>query len=1484
MKRSARIAAWIGIGLLAGIALALVAVMVLTRTEFGMERARRFALGWLDERIEGELTIGRIGGSGLLGGVTLYDVAIDDPKGRPFLRVDSARVAYNWRTLLGGDIALERVWLFDPEVYLEQLPGDSIWNFEYVFPDTTPGSSESGRSLVMFEDARIVNGIAVLRQPIDAPIEADDTARTMYEEMPGGLLRTMRLEIANARLDRVIWETPFEPGKLFDIRELSGRAFIWRDPLVVNALRGRLTLRDSITAFDVPQLELPDSRASLIGRIVSSEGKNRLDIQVNGEQLRFSDLQWLYPKLPAEGGGNATLRIQTLPDGTLFLAQNATLFAPGTRVAGTFGIVMGENPYFTQVDLRASPLDVELIEQMLPGVLPVEGLLVGTIEVSGPISALETSGDMRLSSGPSSGSGVRWSGTVDARDGLRPRELRADLTTVDAGLLARLAPRLDLPGRVSGRIETRSTSTGIGFTADLEHRLPAQMPTRIEGAGSLAGDGAFDVQVNAFSTTLEQLAAHYPALDDLRGEVSGPVRVRGTLQDLTVEARLATAGGPLDVDARLQRDSIAHYTGTATAPAFELGQIVAGAPDARISGTLGFDISGGTARALRGTLRADIDSAALVGVALVGTRGAPLASIAGNLSNGVFHIDSARAVTDAVAFEATGSIGVAADAYGEVDLTARSSSLTPLEEQLLGPPDPTEDETRLDGRLDANGTLRGSLSAFDLDAEARLERLVVSGNAAARTQARITGRALGTDHARLQTTLRADDVTLFGHHADSARIDIDVMGAHTAVHAQAESADEALRLAGGLGSAGDTLTVRIDSLVLGKGNAAWALRAPLLAERVRSAFDIQPFVLAAARGGAALTGGGRIAWGRNSIGEPVDFRVGLDNVPMHELLHLLRTEVGADGVISGNVLVQGTTDAPSIDVGVTLRQFAYNDATLDSVTGTLRYADQLLRTDLQAARDGSSALALNGTVPIDLRLVPVTERALEQPLQLRLTANEFPVAVALGVVDGFQEVEGRIDGRLEGAGTTRNPRLAGELHVANTAFTFVPLGVRYRDVNGTVAVVRDLILDVEATARAGDTRARTGPAVLRSQLGSAIVTGTVDFAQTTDPSFNLLLRADELLLTKRHDVELVATGDARLQGRYRRPEVSGDIRIESGALYLDELYRQYLVVGLDSPLLFEVVDTSLVSVRQVLPASENPFMRNVLVRDLHVTVGRDSWLRSRDLNVAVTGELDVDFDRQQEDIRLRGTLQAERGTYNLYYPPFTRRFTVREGTVDFPGTPGVDPNLAITAVYRAPRANDEPIDVLAQVTGTLQTPRVRLASDEQPPVSESDLASLLFFGVPTSGLNLGNTNLARASERSSVASFGLQALAPSVIGSLASGLQSIGQTYGLVDYVGLTATEGTVGTQQTGVFAGWLANTRIELGRYITPQLFVAYTQRLADPANSAGWRLEWEINPTISAELFLEDRFAREPDFGFTESAALRKVYGFFLFREWTY
>jgi hypothetical protein len=383
-RRAARYAL---MALAALVVLLLVVVVVLTRTQFGGERAGRLALDQVRGAITGELEVERITAGRVLQGVMLHGVTLHGPDGRLFLAADSARLAYRLRTFLSGSFVFDRLILHGPEVVIERLPGQEQWNYERIFAgDTTAAPDTAGARIVLLEDLLVDDGLVFVRMPWqpEGPVSPEDTARLILEEVPGGLVRTMRFEALSARLPRIVWEAPGSRTRLIEVGELVTRAYIWETPMHVEALEGVLTMRDSLLAFEAPRARLPSSELALRGTVIVGE-ENLYDIQIDGRELAFSDFQWLYPRLPQEGGGAMQLRIHTRDDGsTLWLARDARVQTSGTEMAGSFGVVTGDSLYFTNVELDASPVDVDLLLRLLPMDMQLEGLLVGGLEVESP--------------------------------------------------------------------------------------------------------------------------------------------------------------------------------------------------------------------------------------------------------------------------------------------------------------------------------------------------------------------------------------------------------------------------------------------------------------------------------------------------------------------------------------------------------------------------------------------------------------------------------------------------------------------------------------------------------------------------------------------------------------------------------------------------------------------------------------------------------------------------------------------------------------------------------------------------------------------------------------------------------------------------------------------------------------------------------------------------------------------------------------------
>jgi hypothetical protein len=714
------------IGLLAGLAVATLVVVVallwLTRTEAGVETAGQYVVERLRGSVNGELEVGGIRSRGLLRGVTLDGVRITGPDGRLFLQADSARLAYHLRTLLGGDISFDRLTLYRPEIHLERLPGQEDWNFEIIFPADPDRETDN---IVLIQDATIHDGFVALRLPLLPEAGGPPPGeRVVLEEVPGGTVRLLRFEALNGRLPRILWQAPEMQGRVVQIGRLSGRAYLWDTPADIRELRGTLTLRDSIVTFRAPHVRLPDSELSALGQIVLGEGQFRYDVEATSERVAFRDFQWLYPLLPGEGGGSLRFRMQTQERGNiLWLAENARISTPGTELAGSFGVVTGDTLYFANVDLRASPLDLELLQRLLPMELPVEGLLIGTLEVDGPLSSLRTRGDLlyrSLADGRPAESAVRWAGVLQAGAPWTVQGLEADLRAVDLAQVAALVPALRLRGVASGLVRLDgSLSNGLRVGGDLalEHAT-GRSAMRGEGALLLApGRSRLDLDLHAETVALSLLSDQYPALSRLAGDAGGSIRLTGPLSDLRVDAELLTQAGEITVDGRLDLEGVdAAFGADGRVADFRLDRLVAGLPETFVTGD--FELAGDlrSLAHMEGHFVLNVDAGRMAGVEVRGGR------MRGTLADGLVLVDTMVVVSTAGRVDAAGTFGLVPGRTGTLQVAVIAETLASLEPVLFtgpGPDDVSLTGPRVAGYVAASGTLTGSLARWDAQAAPR---------------------------------------------------------------------------------------------------------------------------------------------------------------------------------------------------------------------------------------------------------------------------------------------------------------------------------------------------------------------------------------------------------------------------------------------------------------------------------------------------------------------------------------------------------------------------------------------------------------------------------------------------------------------------------------------------------------------------------------------------------------------------------------------
>jgi hypothetical protein len=408
---SFRLLSWGLGGLALGVALAFLALNLVARTGPGHEWVLGTTLDALGKGIRGgRLSVERISGN-LFEGARLYGLRIVDAEGRTFLHADSADAEYDVRTLLSPRIVVDRLTLYHPEIWAFQLPGDSLWNYQHIFAaDTAPRDTTRVQEerLAVFGRVRIVDG----RAKVELPFTADstlppreqrrmlaaslaDTSPVVVRRAAGGYLRTIDL----VRLNGVFHDVRFAPGSRtgsrFPIDSLSGDIHFFRRPVQIRQVRGTVALLDDRVEFDAPVMRLPASKLVASGvicmnrrspqcqRAVPGDQLPYYDVAFRGDTVAFRDLQWLYPRFPGDARGAMRLLVETRPEGTMFLVRDADLRTRRMRARGNFGMIAGDTLRFVDVDLAVSPVDVRAVERMLPDGLPVRGLVLGGVRITG---------------------------------------------------------------------------------------------------------------------------------------------------------------------------------------------------------------------------------------------------------------------------------------------------------------------------------------------------------------------------------------------------------------------------------------------------------------------------------------------------------------------------------------------------------------------------------------------------------------------------------------------------------------------------------------------------------------------------------------------------------------------------------------------------------------------------------------------------------------------------------------------------------------------------------------------------------------------------------------------------------------------------------------------------------------------------------------------------------------------------------------------
>ena len=1379
LRRILQVVALVGTLLVGVVAFAL----IVSQTPWFRDWLRRYIVRESKQYLNGELTIGRLGGN-LLFGVTVSDVAVD-VSGERVVAAKGVEVDYSVFQFISKGVVLNEIKLVEPVVNLER-DGDG-WNIRrLVRRQEREADREGPRKPIELQSIEIADGHLTI---------ADHVGADGYE-LPK-VIDDLDLKASYAY-------EPVHYSVVIDRASLRTAS----PQLALTELTGKLAVRDDNLYVETMAIRTAESSVTVDGVVENYLGTPVLKVTTTGT-LSLPEIGRVFP-----AAGQYALH----PRFNVRASGPADSLALDLDVQSEAGHVRGQ----LTTDVKAPDLGAR-------GSVDVERLNLAPL-LKNPAQPSDITGraeiDLRFASAPSStpvvdriGGSFTFRGPAVAAAGYQGRDVKA------TGTFARGRINLDARAAAYG-----GTGTAKGFVT-----LPA--------AGRAV---AFDLRGRADHVDLRNLPVRL-GVPQLATDISAAEyhvagsgsNVSGTavLNESTVESATVTDGTTAEFKTGADGVSYAARGRVLHLNVQRIGQVMRIAAldkptyDSRLNGE--FDVSGSVPRrtpgstasrtgeitlAVRGTLRDStimggrlpqlayttrlVKGALSVGAdgrfegfnpAILLNRPALDGNVTGTAKVDLQIADVSAPITPAaldaqgaVAFEKSTIGGLAIDtASVNGKYAAEVADLQSL--QVSGP----------DLKVDASGRValdRTSASNLKYHVEAidvgELGRLVgrkdlagsavldgaVTGNAASlQTTGTLDGSDLGYAENRALDLNSKYSVALPDLDVEKVRVDADTSATFVktgalqlnAVTAKTTYTGDRLQFTTNikeqqreLDATGELILhpdhheVHLPQLAVRTQGVEWRTvpGGEATVKYGRDRIELDNVRLQSAD--QSLTVNGTFALkGESPAG---DIKVQAANVDLRQLETLLLMNRGFGGRLSADATIKGTMQNPVIDGHVDVVNGSFQSYKYESLKADVDYTADRIDLDATLRQSATESITAKGSVPTTL-FKPSPGGHVEETAKDRIDLRVASTALNLGIVQGFTNQVTNVSGTLEAdvhvTGSGQDPHLQGHFDIKAGAFGVPAGGVSYSGLNTRVDLEPDRIRLQKF-------------AILDEHREPLNVVGELAVHAGEIGAVNLTIDSDNFEVIDNELGDVGVDSKLTVTGELRRPVVRGTVRLEAARLEVDRIlqlfYDPYSIEELPPVVSAErtiegaasaqEAPTSALRRAETTPAIPGAAVEageastpggafgpveldvrlripdNLVLRGKRLRPGGPTAASLGDMNITVGGDLQV-VKPANGQLLLLGDVETVRGSYEFQ----GRRFDlVRGGTLRFMGEPQPNPALDITATRTIPNTG---VEARVRVQGTARAPQLSLSSN--PPLEESDVLALIVFNRPVNELGSG---------------------------------------------------------------------------------------------------------------------------------------------------
>lgn len=694
------------------------------------------------------------------------------------------------------------------------------------------------------------------------------------------------------------------------------------------------------------------------------------------------------------------------------------------------------------------------------------------------------------------------------------------------------------------------------------------------------------------------------------------------------------------------------------------------------------------------------------------------------------------------------------------------------------------------GRLDAEGTIRGTNEALRVLLDAHGTDIVLPSLSAKRLSAKIDVDPFAAPETPASMMIELAGATALGREIDTLRFGLDGTTNEHRLALNLVERDFALRAAG-TGTLKPTLWQQVWAQAEVDLPTDIALIAidPLRVNLTTTTAQLESFCLRG-REEASFTGRATLcssaAWSDGAWNARID----VEGLPIASVLPRPSEKVDYDGTISVAASIGASATGPLLgtlraDFRNAALQWLRGNGKRESVPFGSGFVDVESTSENLSARLEISADS-RGRARGQLQASRSTERWQDMPVQAALRADSSALAFLYLYVPEIDRSAGELSLDFVIGGTLGSPLVNGVLRLENGELDFYQINLGLRQIAAEARLI-DNALVLRSTANAGAGR----------------ITADADLTwRETLPYGSIKISGVNLPIIDLPEARIIASPDLDFKLSGRDLSATGSVRIPSARLTPVDLTgaittsADEIVIGEDA---------------------RDPEGSFRVTSDIRLILGEQVSVDSFGLSGRVNGELTV---RSTPDGISRGI--GELSVAEGKYAALGRRLDIERGRLIFSGGFINDPGVDIRATKEFP-------DVKAgvNVRGTLREPRMSFFSE--PSLPQSQVVSLILAGGTIEGNQSGNSNNA---SRDALLAQGGAILA-----------QQLGQRIGIED-VGI---EQNLANETSLVFGKYLSSRL-----YISYGISLAETLNTLKMRYSINdrWTLRTEAGKEVSAEI----------------------------------